>query len=766
MRPLRRPIRYGFAGALFAALLLAFGLLLHNSSWEGFGETSWSPFSLPLEAPDFPFDVRPEAPAGGSGFVDTNQAGHFVLGTGERIRFWGVGVGQQLLCPTKETAERLADRLAAFGVNLVRVQGLDAVIFDSSEGNTRSLNAEKLDRFDYLVAQLKERGIYVDLVLIAFRQFRAGDGVVDWSASTLHGSYEKERLLRSTGMFDPQVLELHREYAEQLLQHRNPYTGGTYANEPAVAMIEIINETTLLYGWLRDYLNAASEEPTRLTAYYSRELDVLWNLWLQDTYVTREALEARWEPVRAGRVGLLADEDPAQGTVRRTLYTEQDKNSEARSHDLLSFYADLERTYFVDFASFLRNELGVRVPISGTHTFHGMAGQPIQAELDFVGMHVQWQHPILMSGQTFNDLPFRILNTPMVRGEIEDIPYRADWIETKNTLARVAYSATAEGKPLLVSEYNHAFPNEYRAEFPLLLAAYASLQDWDGVVLHEYGLHEEQLLESSLQSPFAIANDPAVMTQLPVAAMAFRHGDIVPAERTERVAYNDSEVAEAFLRFGLDIHAQMEWIDAEAERVMVHGICNQYVAQQGGEPSRFSTSEIENPFRSDTGELSWDLETGYVLIDTDRVQAAVGAVGGRTLQTADATFRIGTDFAAVSVISLDGEPIPVSSSLLLTAISRAQNTGMTLKRDHLGFYLLEDWGTPPILIEDVRGTVQIRRASQDLLQASALGADGSRISPSEIRVDGEMIELQLGATGSCVWTYLSSRVDSEGEVSE
>lgn len=748
-----RRFRYAIAALIFLVLLLSFLFLLHSSDWRPVDQDTWFAFALPKDAaPTFPFDVSPEAPAGKHGFVRTSEEGQFVLENGERIRFWGVGVGQQLLCPTHEVADRMAERLAGFGVNLVRVQGLDAVIFDGQKGNTRSLDPEKLDRFDYLVAGLKEHGIYVDIVLATFRRFESGDGVVDWDAPTLRGSYEKERLLRSIAFFDPYVLALQREFADQLLSHRNPYTGNTYAEEPSVAMIEIVNETTLMYGWLRDYLNSDSQESIHITSYYSRELDVLWNLWLQDNYGTRAALEESWRSGDLGLRGLLGEENPTESTVRRILYLERASYSEKRVADLLDFYLNLEREYFTGFAAFLKEGLGVRVPVSGTHTFHGMAGQPVQALLDFVGMHVQWQHPIVPQGQTWDD-PFRILNTAMVRGESESIPYRADWIETRNTLFRIAYGVAALGKPLVVSEYNHALPNEYRAEFPLILAAYANLQDWDGVIVHEYGFASSHLEESFLHSPFTIANDPVIMAQMPIASLLFRAGYVQRAERTELVPYTADESAEAFLSFGLDIHRQLAWKGVDPEVSLIHKVRNVYGDAHESE-DRLQGHE-ESPFLSDTAELTWDVEHGLVLVDADSVQAAIGYLGGRTIRLRDLTLQVSTDFSVVSLVALDAQPIDSSRSLLLTAVSRAKNTDMVLKRDHLGFYLLEDWGNPPILVEGVEGRIELQNMAPEGLRVYRLGEQGSATSEISTEQGEGSIRFEIPGNTPALWYWIS-----------
>ena len=56
---------------------------------------------------------------------------------------------------------------------------------------------------------------------------RKGDGVRD---------YEYLGMAKVVNYLDEQVQMLHKVYAQQLLTHRNPYTGAAYRHEPAVAI--------------------------------------------------------------------------------------------------------------------------------------------------------------------------------------------------------------------------------------------------------------------------------------------------------------------------------------------------------------------------------------------------------------------------------------------------------------------------------------------------------------------------------------------------
>jgi hypothetical protein len=109
------------------------------------------------------------APAGRDGFLRATD-GRLVKPDGSRFRIWGVNICGPACFPEKADAVALADQLARVGVNCVRFHHMDSgwsVLFDKSRTDTRQLSPAALDRLDYLVAEFKKRGIYVNLNLNA-----------------------------------------------------------------------------------------------------------------------------------------------------------------------------------------------------------------------------------------------------------------------------------------------------------------------------------------------------------------------------------------------------------------------------------------------------------------------------------------------------------------------------------------------------------------------------------------------------------------------
>src|SRR5262249_41939670 len=138
------------------------------------------------------------------------------------------------------------------GINCARFHFLDRTtknvprgLIDGDRDDTRHMDPEQLDRLDYFVNELKKRGIYSNLNLNVGRTYKVGDGVPD---------YNLIGVAKAFTYIGDRLLELQREYATQLLTHYNPYTKSEYRNEPAVAIVEIVNENSVLEFWARNWL--------------------------------------------------------------------------------------------------------------------------------------------------------------------------------------------------------------------------------------------------------------------------------------------------------------------------------------------------------------------------------------------------------------------------------------------------------------------------------------------------------------------------------
>ena len=118
------------------------------------------------------------------------------------------------------------------GLDAFRVHVWDVEISDSL-GNL--IPNEHLRLFDFLIAELKKRKIKTLITPIAF--WRNGYPEKDEDRGSFSGKYGKQRILVEEAAFLAQ-----ERYLKQFFQHKNPYTGLTYQNDPDIIATEVNNE--------------------------------------------------------------------------------------------------------------------------------------------------------------------------------------------------------------------------------------------------------------------------------------------------------------------------------------------------------------------------------------------------------------------------------------------------------------------------------------------------------------------------------------------
>ena len=615
-----------------------------------------------------------DAPAGKDGFVRVRN-GHLVKGNGQRIRFWGVHFTDwsrgSVEIPPKEDAPMYAATLARFGVNIVRLHFLDLPaprgILDSTRDDSRSFNPPQLDRLDFLVSELKKRGIYMDLNLNVGRSYKAGDGVQDFS---------RIQWGKGLTLFDARLIELEKEYAKQLLTHLNPYTKTEYRNEPAIAIVEIVNENSIYQGFRAP------------TPYYEQELTGLYNAWLR----------AKLSPDALNRLRSLAGVT-GDAPVPRLASGETASAPKERFDAEMAFFMDLESGFYQDMSGYLKNTLGVKVPIIGSADHgHSSSSYPMLAslsKLDIVDGHIYWEHPSAGPPQ----------NTPMVNDPLHS---------TVVQLSRTAFA----GKPYTVSETNHPFPNEWAAEGIPIIAAYGSFQDWDAIIMYTFEPKLAPDWKPYVGDPFDISLDPVRMTEMATGALTFLRTDVRPARQTVARTYSKDQVLASRL---LPRTEQPYFTPGfPLSLPLQHAV---RIKSLDGQPTEKFGATENGPIVSDTSELAWyrSGEAGLVTVETDRTQALVGFLKSNPKALRNLSADIANNFAAIVLSSLDAKPLARSDKMLLTAGSRVANTDM--KWDP-GRTRLLNQGASPSLIEPVSGTIVLRKL-EGAAAVTATALDGS-----------------------------------------
>jgi hypothetical protein len=603
-----------------------------------------------------------DAPAGKHGFIKVKD-GHLATGDGQRIRLWGVNItdwspGSQQI-PSKTDAPFWVATLARFGVNCVRFQFLDLEtprgLVDRQREDTRALDAEAFDREDFFIAELEKRGIYIDFNLLVGRPFKKGDGVED-ATLLRQGS-------KGTSLYDKRLIELQKEYAQQLLDHLNPYTKVRYTADPAVALVEINNENAIDIGYRAP------------SAFYLTELTEMYNAWLAKHRTAEEIAQLR-------TMAKVATADPVPLMQWRG---QAASAPPLRFSAEAEFYNDVQRDYFNNMEKYLKETLGSKSLVIATADHgHSGSGYPIlraTTSIDVIDGHDYWLHPEMY-----------VRKSPMVN----DPP--------NSTVVELSRSAIA-GKPYTVSEVNNPFPNDYDGEGIPILASYGLLQDWDGIMWYTFEPKSDPAWKPYVGDPFDISLDPVKMPELAEGALMFLRGDVEKARRVEERSYSEQQVFDSML---LPVTERPYftpgfplWLPLEHEV---------RISSLNGPPTKAFPEGVEpDAMISDTQQLGWygsAKKTGMVTVDTPRTQALIGFVRANGKADSNLAVDVENTFCSVLLSSLDDKPIDEAARMLLVAGGRVENGGQ--EWNVVGTDVTS-WGSSPTLIEQVKGTLTLRR---------------------------------------------------------
>lgn len=682
------------------------------------------PFVISYDGPDNVTNMSHliDFPAGKNGFLRIEN-GHFVNDAG-RVWLNATNLTGSANFPSHEQADLLAERLARFGINCVRLHYMDANYSNFMEGEEhgifaddsvtqRNLDPIQMDRLDYMIAQFKEKGIYVNINLHVARKLDERDGFV--------GIEKRPHLDKGVDNFEPRMIDLQKEYAKKLLTHVNPYTNLAYTDDPCVAMVEINNENALFNQYHSGTIDKLPEP-------YASEFQRQWNEWIHKKYKSAYELSQAWETDKANLM---------ESFSKKTIPTvKKDEAYSKMRRDFYQFIYEVEQKYWTGLYAYLKNDLGVKPVVSGTQLRY--TSPFLQAELDYIDIHSYWCHPGPVNPA------WEIGNISMVN--------------SLNNISEMAVQRV-EGKPFTISEYNHPFPNQYGAEGQPMLRAYGRLQDWDGVFQYTYN-HRLDFEPQAMTYFFDMIARTDVLAHMPACAAIYLRGDVQTANesavaKVNHSAYFDSLSISKKVRVGIDaagydprlslIHkTSVELTETPVETII-------------------QDSEIINGQKiitSDTRELTWNMEkedAGYWTVNTTNTKLFTGFPEGRTIDLGSITLEIGNTrlgYATISLVSKNATGFGESGSpanILLAATGLVENKGMVLEKTSETKIKLTDWGTGPVLAEGIPATIKFT-APAEKTECFALDPRGDRKHKIPVKkVDKKTCEINIKPDYQTVW---------------
>lgn len=710
-------------------------------------DENWAPYRHVLEVEEGGvFDqsaaILVDAPAGKYGRTVVTPTGHLAFEDqpGRRARFWGVNLCFDSQFLEHEKADVIADRLARSGYNTVRFHHYDQLLVKNRGlDGSGNIDPEQLDRLEYLFAALKRRGIYVSIDLYSSRQFPASE--LPELGRPVKGEI-KQLIPVSENAY-----QRWREFAQKLLTHRNPYSGLTWAEDPALLFVNLLNEESFFFGGI------PKKKPDVLALY-----EKAYAAWRDHHPEPKPpALTASlYDPARPA---ISPDDVTPNHLLPSLLPSEAAVRDGSADAAFNRFLVELKITSDARMIAFLRDELGVRALLTGDNNVQTEAQVYTRRNYDVVDNHEYWNHPVRKGANTLVNPRSAI---------VADL-----WLPRELMPSRIF------GKPYIVTEYNYCFPSPARSEGGVLMPAYSAFQDWDAVYLFDYAARSRD--NAALFTPavtygpgyvFSAVTDPIGMLADRAAAFLFMHGDIRPAP--EALAYlttresafdgpkgappkmpysfswlgfqtrigslpadaDAGDLADVADRFGIKAYVRRAKLpqDIEAGRPvypleplnpdgsrMSRGLETTLVAD-GILPIR-STPEL---IRSGTGQMELSRAQGTARLLTDRAECFVTPPATR-LEGQCVSVANGDTFATTWVLAVDKRPLKDSRRLLILHLTDSLNTGMrytnTDRRE------VEDFGTLPHLVRRGATTITFSSlpGSSDAWTAWAVDAAGHRL---------------------------------------
>jgi len=624
------------------------------------GWWAFEPDADPFRA-DAVLDLRPlnEKVAGQSGFVRAD--GHrFRLGNGRPVRFWGVNVGPEIVRHDRAQVDYLAARLAKVGVNLVRVHG---PVYE--RGHPERVDPAYLDRLFYFVSALKRQGIYTAL------SFYFPLWIDPHPFAQIY--------------FEAGLQQQYRAWAKTLLATPNPHTGRPLAREPAVALIELVNEDSLFF-WTFQKKNLPPAAWVRLEKSFGGELLDVWHL-------TRQGL-AKADAAKRDRVSRQ-----------------------------VRFLAELQRTFYAETKRYLREELGARslVVASNWKTADEEVLGPIERYTYTAGDVID-RHGYFGGQHTGPRASYAV--------SVGDV--FASRAAVREPAAVPLQMFQYNNLPQIISEIGWTMPNRYRADNTFLCSAYASLQDIDGFCL--FAVNSPGWAAAPQKFPVSV---PSVLGQFPAAALQYRRGDVAAGGIVSRqqldvdalyrlrgAAGPEPENLDQLRK--TDVPAAAPARAAAGLDWLVGRLVRSFVPTKDQVRPSWPTDLLDpdqQRARSVTGELVWEYGRGVVTVNTPRSQGAAGFLGAAgPIRLGAVTIECGNEYAAIQVISLDSAPLASARQVLLQAFTEERPFGWNV--DPRGKIL--DVGGPPLNVRNIEATVSGRGPVP--ARATALDAHGYAVT--------------------------------------
>ncbi|MCO6047322.1 hypothetical protein NG895_25760 [Aeoliella sp. ICT_H6.2] len=672
----------------------------------------WFPVIMDIDplSPQSVIDISHlvEAPAGQHGFLKRQGDTLRFENASQSTKFWGVGSPPQGHTPGEM---QLAARwFRKHGINMVRQHTMiGAVGLLNEQGQ---FDRQRLEQYDRWFAALKEQGIYSTWSVVyphhgAFLRPQDLDAdlfaELDAEDSARNGR-QRPIVANDYINLDRRIQDAAWRYFDALLNHVNPHTGLAYKDDPALAVLEVQNESNVFFFTLNTLLDN-SKVPQ-----LSQDMRRRFYEFAEAKYGTQQAAERAWGRSMPGdrwKQGELALMGAHHWGADGPLY--EYKGQDRRCGDYIEFLTSVQREYFERRIQQMRDAGFQGVAVTTAWKSGGPAASLANLYCDTAGDSID-RHNYFGGG----DGGHRIVEGQVNTDTHLDQPGRG-------LLAVGMFQV--DDRPFSYSEWSQMPPNPWKAEAAPLIAFYGmGLQGWDAS--YHFNMGDRRIGDGWPGQSKYTTHTPHYMAQFPALAFAVHNGHL---DEGETIAMRSVALDELYT--GRDLLGQsLSGGGHDTKQLLGRGSTPPEALAAGrvtiafvdksipigpvnisqrksrtGEFHLFHDAEAKT-IRSTTGQLLWRYGDRIVEVRSPKTQGVIGFAQDKTIRLPDVAVRTSTPFVSLLFTPLDNQPLRQSKRILITAMARDKQTGSEFNEDWSQL-LVE--GRPPLLMEPVQSLVRL-----------------------------------------------------------
>jgi len=335
------------------------------------------------------------------------------------------------------------------------------------------------------------------------------------------------------------------------------------------------------------------------------------------------------------------------------------------------------------------------------------------------------------------------------------------------------------GMPFYCAEWDLTYPNKFRAESPIMMAAICMLQNWSGCSIHTYAysslLQYMNILGKEVSSEaigstgyregvFATWNDPAKFGLFYHAAMMVRREDVKPANNKITIRVTDLK-GRTDNCFGYPVDKAAFTAATEMSQIAT----DYYGEVEGAVDENTPLMDLsKGEVVSDTGELYRSWAKGYGTVDTPMTKAVYGNMySNGTIELNGMRVTCKNAFAVLALSSLNNDlDLEHTDSMLLTTVGDVNNTGYKASvapeyRQQYGKTNLpplmqtEDLGHAPIICEVIEAEIAIKTQRKNMV-VWAVNAEGFFVGNVPVTYEDGYMKFTVGPKYPSVYYFIQA----------